>query len=208
MRPVRFTIAAVVLAAFTILSAQAQTRPAAQPAATIPAQGGGASATGRVAIIDSSAFSDDKAGILRVVNAMKQVDAKFQPQRSELQRMQDQLNNMRSDIQKKAAVQDPKITAQQTEQADQLETQLKRRVEDTQSDYQKQMQTALDPLQQDVYNSLQSFAQARGIAIIIDVTRVPVIYAADSVDITKDFITEYNRTHPASAAAATTPGHP
>jgi Skp family chaperone for outer membrane proteins len=206
MRPVRFTIAAVVLAAFTILSAQAQTRPATQPSASAPSQGG--AATGRVAIIDSSAFSDDKAGIARVINAMKQVDAKFQPQKAELQRMQDQLNTMRADIQKKQAVQAPNVTAQQTEAADQLEVQLKRKVEDTQADYQKQMQTILDPLQQDVYNSLQSFAQAHGISVVIDVTRVPVIYWADGVDITKEFIGEYNRTHPATAAAATTPGHP
>jgi Skp family chaperone for outer membrane proteins len=57
-------------------------------------------------------------------------------------------------------------------------------------------------LQQDISNALQAFAQARGIAIVIDVNRVPVIYAAESLDITKDFIAEYNRTHPAASAPA------
>src|SRR5205085_805931 len=211
MRSVRFTIAAFVLAAFTIVSAQAQTRPAGtQP----PASGGAApaasstAATGRLAVIDSSAFSDDKSGITRVVNAIKQVDTQFQQQKADLQRLSDQYNALVADIQKKVQVQDPKITQQQQEQAEQLKVQLERKQQDAQTAYQKRMSEVLDPLQQDVYNSLQAFAQARGISIIIDVTRVPVIYAADSVDVTKEFITEYNRTHPATAAAATPAGHP
>jgi Skp family chaperone for outer membrane proteins len=65
----------------------------------------------------------------------------------------------------------------------------------------------LGPLQDDVFNALQTYAQQRGIAIVIDANRVPVLYVADSVDITRDFITEYNRTHPATSAA-TTPGRP
>ncbi|PYS93931.1 MAG: hypothetical protein DMF64_02795 [Acidobacteria bacterium] len=210
MRSVRFTIAAFVLAAFTIVSAQAQTRPAGvqPPAGGGAAPTGGATATGRLAIIDSSAFSDDKSGITRVVNAIKQVDAQFQQQKAELQRLSDQYNALVTDLQKKAQIQDPKVTQQQQDQAEQLKVQLERKQQDATAAYQKRMQEVLDPLQQDVYNSLQGFAQARGISIIIDVTRVPVIYAADSVDITKEFVTEYNRTHPATAAAATPASHP
>src|SRR5437870_1454030 len=112
MRSVRFTIAAFVLAAFTIVSAQAQTRPATQPPAgggAAPAAGSSA-ATGRLAVIDSSEFSDDKSGITRVVNAIKQVDTQFQQQKAELQRLSDQYNALVADIQKKVQVQDPKIT--------------------------------------------------------------------------------------------------
>ena len=49
-------VAAVVLAAFTIL-AQTQTRPAATPA--------------NIAIIDSSAFSDDKNGIGKMIRTKR-----------------------------------------------------------------------------------------------------------------------------------------
>jgi outer membrane protein len=204
MRPVRYYIAAAALAALFIATAQAQTpaRPAGTAGPTsAPA---GQPGTFRLAVIDSGAFSDDKAGITRVVNAVKQVDAQFQPQRTELQGMQDRYNTLVADIQKKASVQDPKVTAQQQEQAEQLQLQIKRKAEDAQAAYQKRMGDVLDPLQQDVFNALQAFAQARGISLIIDLNRnpSPVLYAADSVDITRDFITEYNRTHPATAAAA------
>lgn len=212
MRPVRYTIAAIAFAALTIISAQAQTRPAAgavAPAGTT-AQPVAAGAI-RIAVIDSGAFSDDKAGITRVMNAVKQVDAQFQAPRTELQGMQARYDALVKDIQAKIIVQDQKVTAQQQDQAEQLQVQIKRKAEDAQANYQRRMAEVLDPLQQDVYTALQAFAQARGIALIMDVNRnpSPVIFAADSVDITKEFIADYNRTHPATAtAAAPTTGRP
>ncbi len=199
MRPVRFLCAAIVFAAFTIVSAQAQTpaRPAgAQPATGAPA------GTAKIAVIDSGSFSDEKGGITRVVNAVKQVDTQFAPERTALQTLQTQYNTLVAEIEKTVSVANPQQIAQKREQAEQLQTQIKRKQEDAQAAFQKRMGDVLDPLQADVYSALQTFAQARGISVIIDASRVPLIYVADSVDITKEFITEYNRTHPATAASS------
>ena len=216
MRLVRTSIAAIAFAALTTFTAQAQ-RPAAPPAggpATQPAAGGG---TGKLVVIDSAAFTDDKEGITRVINAAKTLETEFQPERAELQRMQDQLTTMRADIQKKKDVQKPEITAQQIDQADQLEVQIKRRLEDAQAKYARRRAVVLGPLQDDVFNALQTFAQARGIGMIIDVNALrdpnlanPILYVANGMDVTREFVAEYNRTHPATAAAApaATPGRP
>ena len=75
------------------------------------------------------------------MNAMKQLEAKFQPLRAEIRGMRDRLNTMRADIQKKRAIQDARITAQQTEEADRLEVQIKRKAEDAQASYQKESLT-------------------------------------------------------------------
>src|SRR6185295_7166685 len=106
MKVFRITIAVAAFAAFTIL-AQTQTRPAPAPTT--------------VAIIDSSAFSDEKAGIARVMVAMQQIEARFLPLRNELRGMRDRLSTMRSDIQKKRLVQEASMTAKQTDEADRLE---------------------------------------------------------------------------------------
>ena len=214
MRPARFTIAAFVLAALMIVSTQAQTRPAggaaAPPAGSSPApqQPAGGTASVKIAVIDSGEFGDEKGGITRVVNAVKQLDAQFKPESDALQSMQERYNTMVADLQKKAPVQDPKVSAQQQEQIDQLKVQIQRKAEDARNNYQKRMSDVLDPLRQDVATALQSFAQARGIALLIDMNAFrdpnapnPILYVANSVDITKEFITEYNRTHPATAAA-------
>ena len=180
-------VAAVAFAAFTIL-AQTQTRPAATPA--------------NIAIIDSSAFSDQKNGIARVMAAMQQLDTKFQPLRAEIRGMRERLNTMRSDLQKKRAIQDAQMTAQQAEEADRLELQIKRKAEDAQASYQKESVALLDPLQRDIGTALTAYAQSKGITLLIDANRVPIIYVASSLDITNEFIADYNRTHPASVAPA------
>lgn len=202
MKVFRVIVAAVAFAAFAIL-VQTQTRPTTTPGgAATPQTRPAAAAPGNVAVIDSSAFSDEKIGIARVMNAMKQLDAKFKPVQTELRGMRDRLNTMRADLQKKQAIQDAKTTAQQTDEANLLETQIKRKAEDAQASYQKDSAALLDPLQKDIGDALTAYAQAKGIALLIDLNRVPVIYAANNVDITKDFIAEYNRTHPAAAAPA------
>lgn len=187
MKVFRIVVAVAALAAFAIL-AHTQTRPAPGPT--------------NVAIIDSSAFSDEKAGIARVMAAMQQIEVKFQPLRTELRGMRERLATMRSDIQKKRQVQDPKLTAQQTEEADRLEVQIKRKAEDAQTSYQKESLAALEPLQKEIGNALTAYAQAKGIGLLIDANRVPIVYAAANLDVTKDFIADYNRTHPAGAAPA------
>jgi Skp family chaperone for outer membrane proteins len=193
MKAFRIIVAVAAFAVFAIL-AQTQTRPAPPPT--------------NVAIIDSSSFSDDKAGIARVMVAMQQIETKFQPLRTEIRGMRDRLNTMRSDLQKKSQVQDARITAQQTEEADRLEIQIKRKAEDAQASYQKESLAVLDPLQKDIGTALTAYAQSKGITILIDANRVPIVYAAQSVDITKDFIADYNRTHPATGAPAAAPARP
>jgi outer membrane protein len=193
MKVFRIVVAVAAFAAFAIL-AQTQTRPAATPTT--------------VAIIDSAAFSDDKAGIARVMVAMQQLEARFVPVRNELRTMRDRLSTMRSDIQKKRLVQDPSLTAKQTEDADRLDVEIKRKAEDAQSSYQKDLQGVLDPLQKDIGTALTAYAQSKGISLLIDANRVPILYAASQLDITKDFIADYNRTHPAGAAPAPAPARP
>lgn len=187
MKVFRIIVAVAAIAAFAIL-AQTQTRPAPAPT--------------NVAIIDSSTFTDEKAGIARVMAAMQQIEAKYQPLRAELRGMRDRLSAMRADIQKKRQVQDPKLTAQQTDEADRLDVQIKRKAEDAQSGYQRDSMTALEPLQKDIGTALVAYAQSRGVTLLLDANRVPVVYAAASMDITRDFIADYNRTHPAGAAPA------
>ena len=198
MKVFRLGVAAMAIAAFAIL-AHTQTRPApgGAPPQTRPAAG-----PANIAIIDSSAFTDEKQGIARAMAAMRQLEAKFQPIRTELRGMREKPNTMRADLQKKQAIQDAKITQQQAEEAERLDVQIKRRAEDAQASYQKESLAVLEPLQKDIGEALTAYAQQKGISLLIDVNRVPVIYAASSLDVTRDFIADYNRTHPATGAPA------
>src|SRR4051812_40381838 len=86
---------AAAFAAAVALTASAQTQPgASRPAATPatqqparPAAGPVNVPDGKIAIIDSDAFSDQKAGIQRLVAAFQTVEREFKPRRDELQTM-------------------------------------------------------------------------------------------------------------------------
>jgi Skp family chaperone for outer membrane proteins len=197
MKVFRATLAAVAVAALTIL-AQTLLTTGATSAETVPPP----AAPANIGIIDSREFGNEKTGIARVNTAMNQLEAKFQPVRTEIRGMVERLNTMQADIQKKRAIQDAATTARQVEEAERLEVQIKRKQEDARASYQRESETLLQPLQADIATAINAYAQAKGITIVIDVNRVPIIYAATSHDITRDFINDYNQKHPAGAAPA------
>lgn len=203
MKVFRTSLAAVAVAALTILI-QILLTSGATSAETVPPP----PAPATIGIIDSSVFGDEKLGIARVLTSIKQLDAKFQPLRTEIRGMQERLNTMRSDIQKKRAIQDAATTSRQIEEAERLDVQFKRKAEDARASYQKESLAMMEPLQRDISTALNAYAQAKGITLVIDANRVPILYAATSLDITKDFINDYNRTHPAGAAPAPAPARP
>lgn len=191
MKVFRAIAALAAISTFAIF-VHTQTRPGS-PTATQPKSAAGPA---NIAVIDTAQFSDDKEGIARVMNAMKQIETKFTPLQTEIRGMRDRLTTLRSDIQKKQGIQDPKMTQQQVDEANRLEVQVKRKAEDAQASYQKESLAMLEPMQKDIGDALAAYAQAKGISLLIDLNRVPLIYASPTLDITKEFITEYNRTHP------------
>jgi Skp family chaperone for outer membrane proteins len=153
-------------------------------------------APANVAVIDTSAFSDDKTGITRVINALKGVDTKYAAIRTEIQGLQQRLDTLKQNLEKNQATQAANVTQQQVEEGQRLEVQIKRKAEDAQAGYQRDQSAALEPLQTDIYNSLNAYAKTKGFNLVIDASRVPVLFVDPTLDVTKDFIAEYNKTHP------------
>lgn len=196
MKVFRTVVAVAAIAAITVLAQTLLTKGVSSAETVQPA------APANIGIIDSALFSHEKNGIGRVMAGMRQLDVKFEPLRTEIRGMVERLNTMRSDLQKKRGIQDAQTTARQAEEAERLELQIKRKQEDAQVSYQKETRAVLEPLQADIANALTTYAQQKGITLVLDANRVPIIYAASSLDITHDFIAEYNRTHPAGAGPA------
>ena len=158
----------------------------------------------KVAVIDSSAFADEKQGITKFVSALKKVSAEFQPRRTELEGLQQQIDKLTADLQKAAPVQDPKVTQQQQDKIDQLKKDAQRKGEDAEAAFNKRMQDVLPPLYDDIGKALEAFAKARGINLILDVSKVQGVFPlTEAMDITKAFIADYNSKNPATASLTT-----
>lgn len=208
MRRFRQTLAAATLAAAAAFTVNAQTPAGRTAAPATPAAGGAQNAAigeAKIALINTSAFADEKAGILRFIAAVKRVDTEFQPRRTELQTLRTRYDALVKEINDTKAVADQTALSKKADDADSLKRDIERKAQDAQVAYEKRMREVLGPLQDDVYKSLETFARARGITVIIDASQVPILYATDSVDITRAFIADYNQRNPATAASAGTP---
>lgn len=197
-------LAIIVFAAASSALAQAPaTQPKPQtttpPAVNIP--------VGKVAVIFSAAFQDPKVGITRFTVLLTKLNAEFQKTQDELTQTNQRIKQLQDEISKAqqgAAVVPPAQTQAKIDQVDQLKKDYQRRGEDAQAAYQKRRGEIFGPLQEDVGKQLEAYAAARGITLVIDASQVEgILYAAESTDITKAFIAEYNAKNPATASVVT-----
>jgi outer membrane protein len=180
--------------------AVAQTRPATPtgPAAAqnvvIPES--------KIALIYSDAFLDAKTGIAKFSSLMTTLNREFQPRQTELNQLQTQIQQLDDDIKKTSSVADPKTIQTKIDQLEQKKKEYQRKGEDAEAAYKRRQQEIFAPLQDDIGRALEAYAKQRGINVIIDGSRIPLVYAAETIDITRSFITEFNSKNPATASVA------
>jgi Skp family chaperone for outer membrane proteins len=154
----------------------------------------------KIALIYSDMFLDDKTGIARFTTLLNTLNREFQPRQTELQQLQQKATALNDEIEKTRNVADPKTIQQKLDQLETYKVDLKRKSEDAQQAYDKRRKEIFSPLQEAIGKALEVFAKQRGITVLIDGSQVPVVYAADSTDVTRAFINEFNGKNPATAS--------
>ena len=210
-------VSALLLALFAALANAQQPagRPAAQP--TPPPTAPAASATApvqlpmsKMAVIYTDLFLDQKTGIAKFNSVVTKLNSEFQKTKDELTQMQTRATTLETEINKlreapAGAPVDQRSLQAKIDQLDQLKKDIQRKGEDAQANYNRRRQELFTPLQDEIGKALEAFAKARGINVILDGTQVPLLYAADSIDITRAFINEFNSKNPVTATTTTPP---
>jgi outer membrane protein len=178
------------------LPAVAQTRPAAVAANP---QTGAPAAESKIALIFSDLFQDPKAGIARINATMGALNREFEPRQTELNLMKRKIDQLQDEIAKGQTSLAPKDLQAKMDQLDLLKKDYTRKGEDATNAYNKRKQTIFTPVQDDISKALEAYAKARGIAVLIDGSAVPLAYANEAIDITRAFISDYNSKNPATA---------
>jgi len=212
-----FPVSVLLVAGFvaSISAQQPAARPAAPtptPAATTPA-GPAANVQlpmSKMAVIYTDLFLDQKTGIAKFNSVVTKLNGEFQKPKDELTQMQNRATALETEINKlreapEGAPVDQRSLQAKIDQLDQLKKDIQRKAEDAQGAYNRRRAELFNPLQDEIGKALEAFAKARGINVIIDGTSVPLLYAADSIDITRAFIAEFNSKNPVTAATTTTP---
>lgn len=203
MKTLRSIAVILFLAATFTVSAFAQA--AAQPG------------TAKIAVINTLAFDDTKAGITKYVTAMNSLENEFKADTTQLQGMQTRLQGLAKEIQTfqqqaasggKVPV-DQKTAQAKVDEAEKLQRDYKFKQEDAKARFERRQQAIINPVLQDIYKAVQEFAKQRGYTMILDVAKLAqndIIMALDEkADVTKEFITFYNARPAGTAAAATRP---
>lgn len=200
MKTFRLIAATFVFAALFAVSAFAQ---AAAP-------------TGKVGLVNTFAFDDEKVGITKYRNAVSSVEAEFKKDNDDLRAMATRYQTMQTEIQKlqDAVKANQKLPIPETEvqkkvdDYGKLEREIKFKQEDAKTRYERRYQTVVGPVLDDIMKAMMDFAKQKGYAVILDGAKLQesgiLMAFDDKYNVTTEFIQFYN-TRPAGTASAVTP---
>ena len=154
----------------------------------------------KIAIIDSRLFTTEN-GIQQLLQQMRQTEESFRDRLAALQKLQQQIQSLQRELQTQWANLTPQAREQKQDELEELQSRYQRENEDFQRDYERAMRRATAPIRERIFTFLASYAQARQIQLVLDHAVLSqagaISYFDPALDITRDFITEYNRANPA-----------
>lgn len=205
MKKMIFAFAVTTVLALAVF-AQTPTPPS-RPATTTaaPAAGaaaGGTGAEGKLAYINTAAFS---ASINELKVKIDTLNSEFEPKKKEVQSDEDYLNNLKNKINTQGSTVSVQVRNQWVEEATDKEKLLTRKKEDYNAMGQKRVAEITQPVYDKVGKFLETYCQQRGIVMVLDGGAAQqagiLLFAAQATDITEDFIKEYNRANPSASSS-------
>jgi outer membrane protein len=126
--------------------------------------------------------------------SIEQIETKYQPKQTQLKQESEELDTLKKQLQAQSATLSDADRAEKLKTIDDKTKMLQRDGEDAQSDFQQDMQQSYAQLAQKVFGTLQTYAKAHGYTVVLDasVQQSPVLYAAESDNITEAVIKAYN----------------
>ena len=169
-------------------------------------------APGKIGWIDTGAFADEKAGILKYVSAYKALANEVKPRETELIGIQTKIQTISADLRKMqdnpAVPVDARGAAAKQEEGERLSRELEFKKKEYDAFVQKRGGEILGPVNQDIGKAISDFGKQKGYTAIFDIDKLAqagaILHLEPTANITKEFIAFYNA-RPAGAATAATP---
>jgi len=178
---------------FLCASAVAQTpaAPAAAPVKAVPAL--------KFAWINSAVFISEQAGIKQLIRVGKELELEFGNQQSELALQNEKLRTIVAELNKlqTSGATNEVLQAKQDEGL-KLQADLQAKQQTFQAAVQQAQQLKQTPVITEMDKAMDAFAKERDLGMILDVAKLgnAVVSASTAIDVTADFVTYYNATHP------------
>jgi len=137
--------------------------------------------------------------------AAGELQAKFAPKKADLDKKGADIQAMQDQLKKGQATMSEDARTKLMRDIDTANTRLQRETQDAQTDLDEEQQKIMQDLGSKMMAIVEKYAQQNGIAMVIDVSnpQTPVLWAAQSVDITGEIVKLYDQSNPAGASAPT-----
>jgi Skp family chaperone for outer membrane proteins len=154
----------------------------------------------KIALVDTTQFGDEKAGITRYVNAVKAVQREFLPRNTELLNLQNRIKAIADEITKLRGnpVVDPSSVQLKQDDGERLQRELKYKKEQADADFEKRYTEVVGPVSTAIGKALDQYAAQHSLTMILDISKLlpAVLTVNPAMDVTQAFITEYNSKNP------------
>lgn len=155
----------------------------------------------KIAVIDSEMFSDEKAGIHRLIDANKILQNEFRARQQELEGIQKRLGALVEDIRKLRAaggVVDQKAIQAKQDEGLRLQQDFETRKQRFDEDYSKRYREVTGPVSDLIGKALDEFARQNGITMTLDLSKLlpAILTALPTTEVTEAFIADFNRKNP------------
>ena len=139
--------------------------------------------------------------------AAKELEGKSAPKKRELEKQQAEINGLREKLNKLSSVGSDEQKQTLMREIDQKTKNFNRQVEDAQAELDQEQGRLLNELGGKMLAVLDKYAKDNGFAVVLDVSQqnTPVLFAANSIDVTQDVVALYDKNAgPATTAAPPT----
>jgi len=167
-------------------------RPAAAPSAL--------SAPVKIAVIDiQAAIIQTKDG----QKAAADLKTKFGPKQSELEKKQSDIAQLQQTLSKGSNTLSEEVKQKTINEINAKQTSLKRDAEDANADVEQEQQRLMGDLGGKMISVLNKYATENGYALVMDISsqQTPVLFASNTIDITRDITTLYDKVSPTLTSA-------
>ncbi len=164
--------------------------------------------------VSAQTSAPTKVGIINIQQAIisttegqkaaKELEEKSAPKKKELEKVQAEINAMRDQFSKMSTVGSEEQKRRLAGDIDQKTKSFNRQVEDAQAELDQEQNKVLNELGGRMLAVLDKYARDNGYAVVLDVSsqQTPVLFAATSIDVTREVIDLYNKNVPAAAPPA------
>lgn len=142
--------------------------------------------------------------------ALADLQGRFGPKKAELEKKQNAIAQMQQQLRSGSATLSEDAKNKLVRDIDQNTKSLNRETEDAQAEVEQAENKIMQDLGQRIMAVINKYARDNGYALILDVSnpQTPVVFAADTIEITKEIVDLYDKNAPAAAAPAARPAAP